>query len=263
MEKTKKLIENSIRMNPLALLTISNPALIDIANNFLPYSAGFEFEVFKQSCFKLHEFNDIPNILAVNIDNNEQRFRIPNGLNGFICLYFICEKLKLNSYYDINSSIHYHTDMRRFYCKISDEFIKENNDWIIDEVATWGEDFKTKEGRCSRLRGWVRFHDNLKTLEIRLGEITFDYKTIVNRLLHCQRIVQKIEKNLNKNPECTFDKETHTINLEYLKNLKTPFCEIRNKVEEKFKRTDLEVIIKQEDTVIDIKDIMSKRIIKF
>src|SRR5690606_2245349 len=85
-------------------------------------------------------FRNIPDIISVDNDNWEQRYRIPNGLKGIICLYHISKQLKLNSLLNPKSSVHYHVDCTDCYSEIANIVRKSTNiEYILSELDTWLE----------------------------------------------------------------------------------------------------------------------------
>ena len=133
-------------------------------------------------------FKAIPDIMDVSNDSCEQRYRIPNGIRGIICLYYICFQLKSNSLLNPLSSIHYHVDCTD--CWGSIESLIQNNtnyqDYILSELDTWLEGDKADN---RQIGDWFKLN-GLKTIEFRLGEMTFDYDRILKRVIHCNRIVK-------------------------------------------------------------------------
>lgn len=205
-ENDIKLIEEAVFRFPHLLKTITSPSIIKGINNLFPYSHGIEFECFMKDIYaEYYEnyFNSIPNIMDVNVDRNEQRYRIPSGLTGLICLYEICENMKKYSIVDLASSNHYHTDMTDVkeltHWNTNNlnyqEFQNDNECWIIDELKTWNSYRNTSK---AYLGCWYKYNE-LGTLEIRIGEPTFEYSIIAKRLMQCSQIVTKLKQNLDVN----------------------------------------------------------------
>jgi hypothetical protein len=214
--KIEELIEEGVYTSPLALLSIKDNKLINKINEYLPYSIGIEIECGKLSNFSLSKFKNIPNILDVNIDDNEQRFRIPNGLCGLICLYNICNELKLNSSLNPASGHHYHIDMTYTYNLLSTEFIKSNKDWILTELDSWEYigNYNYRNVEFNTNHNWVRFQECFRTAEFRIGNMTFDYEVIVKRLIHACKIIRKLNLQLIEKEHIIYTKP----NFEQLKN---------------------------------------------
>lgn len=186
-----KVMEDCIYTNPLPLLQIQNSKIINIIDNYLPYSIGMEFECWKTENYNESNFTSIPDIMVVQVDSYEQRYRIPRGLKGMICLWNICIQLKLNSKLDLGSSNHYHFD----FTDVSEEFRsnlvqdKNNCEYIINELVKW----ETAKDLSKKYK-WIRFFNSLGTLELRIGEPSFDYNVIIKRLIQGSNISKILKK---------------------------------------------------------------------
>lgn len=190
-----KQIEEAIYSYPLSLLNITNKSLLDTIDDFLPYSIGMEFECHMKKSYNKKDFDSIPDIMAVNVDSSEQRYRIPSGLKGMVCLYHICNQMKINSMIDPGSSNHYHFDMTDVW-DILPSYSDTNpsrQDYInpiLEELKTWGTALN-----YSLINSWYRWND-LQTLEIRIGEPSFDYNVIINRLIQGSNITKRLKAKL-------------------------------------------------------------------
>ena len=196
----KEIIEEGVHTSPLTLLSIKDKDLIHTINNYLPYSIGIEIECNKSSNFDLNRFQNIPDIMEVDVDITEQRFRIPNGLSGLICLYNICNELKVNSELNPDSGHHYHVDMTNTYHLITSDIVKHTRDWMLNELDSWeylGK-YNARDITFTNNHNWVRFQDSFKTAEFRIGNMTFDYEVIVKRLIHACKIIQRLNKELTQ-----------------------------------------------------------------
>lgn len=205
----KERIEDCIYKYPQSLLSFKHQPLIhDIVKDYLPYSTGFEIECsWKETKHNKQEndFKDILNIVDVNCDGNEQRYRIPNGINGLICLEEISKLLKINSKLNPLSGIHYHVDMTDCFTLVNQKFVDINRDWILKELDTWN--YKgTYNNRNVSIGGscWLRFSSEHKTAEFRCGEMTFEYEELVKCIISTNSIVKRLKEQLNHgNPELT------------------------------------------------------------
>jgi len=186
--------------------------LQDEAEKYLPYSTGFEIEctmnreaVFNDRIRSYYEtetlhndiFRNIPNIIQVSNDTAEQRYRIPAGVKGLICLYDICNNLVKYSKINKLSGIHYHVDMTDVWYSIQSHHISLNRDWILKALESWKYTGKyNKRGvEISRYNNtWVRLNGDYRTAEIRIGEMSFDYKLLVKRIIHCNNIIKALKK---------------------------------------------------------------------
>lgn len=199
LKERELLIRDMVNNHPLLLLTLKDEEEIMFVNFLLPFSIGIEIECNqKEDIFHLNNFNDIPNIMDVDCDRGEQRFRIPRGINGFLVLYHISEALKVFSELNPLSGIHYHVGVESNYPLLSSEQgIKENKNWILKELETW--EYKGTYNTKGMGAGayWLRTSQSqFKTLEFRLGEMTFDYELLVKRILHLSEIVKKYITNV-------------------------------------------------------------------
>lgn len=198
---TDTLLEELVRTAPLVLLTLKDEKEIAKANNFLPYSTGFEIECEKDKLYNKDCFSVIPDILDIDVDSSEQRYRIPNGIRGLICLYHICEQLKRNSLLNYGSGIHYHVDCTESNMDKSNALSK-NCMWILEELDTWNYKGKYNTRGIGVLElsreytivqgAWVR-PNSIGTLEFRIGEMSFEYETLAKRIIHCNSIVRRLK----------------------------------------------------------------------
>lgn len=186
------LIFDVLNENPIYFLKDIFKDKLDFINNLLPYSIGIEIECFQKNTFDIEKFKNIPYIIEVKCDTFEQRFRIPNGLRGLICLYFISEQLKFNSELNLGSGIHYHVDLSQTFYLIDKDI--RCYKWILNDLEIWKYDglYNTKQVAFDSKGSWVNFRKYLNTIEIRIGEMTFDYTLLLKRILHCTDIVRKI-----------------------------------------------------------------------
>lgn len=200
-------IEDAIYKHPLSLLQITDEKVRRTIDKYLPFSTGFEIECrwiegLDQE-FLRNKFNEIPSLMDIDITDDEQRFRIPPGLNGLICLYNISEKLRQFGHIT-NSGIHYHVDMTDWYFTAVEggpEFIQHNEEWILKELDTWNYTGSYNPRAVDRFYGgrkWVRFKQETRTCEIRIGEMTFDYQILVKRIIHANKIVRRLKGELFK-----------------------------------------------------------------
>lgn len=176
----------------------------EVGMYYLPFSVGIEIECDQKATFNEEIFKDIPNIMHVQCDNSEQRFRIPNGIQGLQCLYEITENLIEFCNLNIKSGIHYHIDCTDFYDKINDKFVEDKEQEMLLELDKWC--YKgTYNHRSIKFRAghtWIRFQDSFKTMEFRIGEMTFDYKLLFNRIIHASTIVNNFKDYVEYEHEC-------------------------------------------------------------
>lgn len=195
LESTES-IKNILLKTPRAL-SILDPDVIEVADYLLPYSVGFEIECFmkNEATFPKKDFADIPNIMHTQIDSSEQRFRIPNGIEGLICLEDITLLLKQHSLLDPDSGIHYHIDCTDSYDMFNSELIKTHEPWILLELEQWDYKGNYNKKRCAfdGSANWLRFQSSYKTAEFRIGEMTFEYSTILTRMIHACDIISRLK----------------------------------------------------------------------
>ena len=190
------IIDNGLRelINTSLVLIILPNEIISSIDKFLPYSTGFEIECNQLDSFDLKNFKMIPDIMHIDCDSSEQRFRIPNGTKGLICLYNICEQLRTSCSLNPKSGIHYHIDFTDCFDKITKSSIAKNSAWILDELDKWNTADPSYNRQCQLdSRCWVQFQSQFKTMEVRIGEMSFDYKVLVERIIDCNRIAKKLK----------------------------------------------------------------------
>lgn len=185
---------------------------------YLPYSTGFEVECYlNNEDFDLDDifpiFKSIPYIIEVDANPyGEQRFRIPKGIKGLVCLFHISDTLKKYAFPNPDSGIHYHIDFTECYDDIDDKFIDDNKDYILEELEKW--DYKGTYNRKYVRIGygsyWVRFQETFKTMEIRIGEMTFEYPLLFKRISHANHIAKVIKSNITPTVQL-YDKNTQEI----------------------------------------------------
>lgn len=194
-------------------LLFKNPLLLDnkwkeTALHYLPHDTGIEIECSVQPSYSHDIFNNIPFLVANHSDTSEQRVRIPQGLEGFQCLYNICETLKTHCLYS-SSGIHYHIDMRHIYKDIvNQDFMKNTETFIIKELESW--QYKGTYN-SKQLGGWYRFQSGFETIELRVGEMTFDYRTMCKRICHGHYIVKILQKMHSNLDELIFIKQLESL----------------------------------------------------
>lgn len=188
-------IDKVLRTNPFLALDISD--IEEIALKYLPYSLGIEVECDNSPTFNIEEFKSIPDLIALDIDPSEKRFRIPSGLKGLLCIYTVCEKLKTNCLLT-ESGIHVHCDFSdimdggeiSYYNFIKDhsEILNENREFILQELDKW--EYKNTYNKRGIGGGheWIRLQPSFQTFEFRIIEMTFDYEVLIRRLFHLSLI---------------------------------------------------------------------------
>ena len=166
--------------------------------HYLPYSTGFEIECNMKPGYRTDVFTNIPNIMEADVNEYEQRFRIPEGLEGLKCLFEISANLKEQALFNPDSGIHYHIDCTDVYKYFNKEFVAKHKEWILNELDSWNYQgtYNKRNIEFSFSHNWVRFQETFKTMEFRLGEMTFDYELLFKRITHANAIVRRLKEEL-------------------------------------------------------------------
>lgn len=198
MHKPYKNVKELVNTNPLLILKMDKK-FQKIANNLLPYETGIEIE-----CGMIgfeYAFKAVQTLALVDFSINlheEQRFRLKPGVEGMCQLWHISEILNQCASPNPDSGIHYHVDFREHFSFLSGRNMCINGKWILKTLESWkytGE-YNNKQ-LCMTKNSWVRVHPECKTLEFRIGEMTFDYKILIKRILHAQKITEKFANNIS------------------------------------------------------------------
>ena len=172
------------------------------AEKLWPYSVGIEIECDKAFDYREEIFKAIPDMMDVNTDDSEQRYRLPNGMKGMICLWNLCDELVKHSLLNLESGIHYHIDFTDSYYEVVQNLTEDDIKFMLTELDTWG--YKGNyNSRGVSVTGynynWIRFQDSFKTMECRIGEMTFHYHLLLKRILHLQSISMIIKERCTVN----------------------------------------------------------------
>jgi hypothetical protein len=232
-------VEDIVYTNPSLLLNFDQYEKLGLL--YLPYSVGIEFECDQKSTYNLEVFKNISNIMAVDVDNAEQRYRIPNGINGLICLFDL--SLKLKEYSLLNGGIHFHVDFTDNPECITQENVDCHKEWILTELDSWeyGGTYNKRDIAINS-RKWVRFntYGSKTTMEFRMMNQTFEYSMLAKRIIHGCNIARRFKANSNQNVS------------------KIRLNNLLNKLKEELKQE--EVLTKNE---IEINNIVKKRVVKW
>lgn len=277
MTEFDKTIDAYVRKNPLVFLGMANDEVVLLkASEAVKLSVGFEIECSSKKDIDIaqvtKEFKNIPYILDADANEySEQRFRIPTGINGLLCLYFITTKLK--KYYELNlgSGIHYHIDLQSSENreKVDDLLFYTTYDsrWILEELDKWNYQGTYNKRNISCSKGnW--FVVRSRTIEIRIGEMTFDYELLVERIIHCNKIVEKVMLDANCTINNDWSANNTSINtkliLDYLKYKDDSLLRKLNEITEKLAKLKEKYHI-VDDNKLDrrlIENYVNNRIIK-
>lgn len=187
-------IDTILKTIPI-VLDVEDKTVQELALFYFPYSVGFEIETLTQN---IEVFNEIPYLLKNESSTNELRFRIPNGIKGIQCLFNISIYLKKYSELNPQSGIHYHIDCTDVFDLFNKEVISKYSNYILTELDKWNYKGTYNPRICvfSESRNWVRFKNYTKTMEIRIGEMTFEYEILFERIRHANEIVRTIKNEL-------------------------------------------------------------------
>lgn len=263
----KELLKECVYNTPLALTVISIPESIEFINKAIPYSTGFEIECGKTESYNSENFTNIPNIMEYNwsfVDGGEHRFRIPNGIAGIICLYNITEQLKLNCTLNDGGGLHIHIDFTDCFKLVhnSDWDREYFQNWILDEISVWDE------GKLDLNRkgwgSWAKWN-TLQTLELRVCDMTFEYEILIDRIIHANKIARKIKDNLLGKGHSKlikfsqfYPEQIRKYILESKENFDEKLTELKNQYNFMTKLDN-----EEEDNLIELNQMLEKRIIKF
>ncbi len=187
-------ISDILKQYPITL-DVEDNDVIEIALDLLPYSTGFEIECSPKENIDFKNYDSLGFFYKPDIGNDsEQRFRIQNGIKGLNELYNISLLLPKTMYFNPDSGIHYHVDCTDIWDKLNEKLINYLSTFILTELDTWeySGTYNTRKCEFSEARYWTRFKTSTKTMEFRIGEMAFDYRTLVKRIIHCNSIVKKI-----------------------------------------------------------------------
>jgi len=207
---------------PLVFLQ-ADKETIQAANELLPYSTGMEINAcYKEQLYNYANFQAIPDIiLDCTSSSSEQRYRIPNGVVGMICLWNLSKQLKLNCDLNPDAGIHYHVDCKTdgtYNYLVDQRILAINADWVLSELDTW----QYPGNYHSRALGSYFRYNDYQTVEFRVGEMTFDYNLLLKRILHVNDIMKMLKSHIRyegKTPTPITYKEIDVkLQLKYQKN---------------------------------------------
>lgn len=205
MKSGYKLMREGIQSSPTSLLLLPEK-LKNIVRNQFPYDVGLEFECKQDEKMDISLLKKADPSIEISCDYGEVRFRLKgNSLNQPIHLELQLEELKRYFHPNPSSGIHYHID-----CTDVDDFLKftffvrhnVGEDYILNQLKSWNYTgtFNRWEVSDNKMVA-VRLHHQYKTIEFRIGDFSFDYKTIVNKILHCQAIVKDLKTRYRRKKE--------------------------------------------------------------
>lgn len=193
-------LDDLIKTNPL-LLNSKDPEVIKVGDYYLPYSTGFEIECEVKPRISKADFDYIPNLLDLQINGHEQRFRIKAGIEGLKSLRLVSDAMIKYALFNPGSGIHYHVDCTDVYESFTEENVAENAQWMLEELDTWGYGGIYNKRVISLYKGrWIRFNPYYKTMEFRIGNMAFDYATLFERIRHANDIVRRFKSAIYVHP---------------------------------------------------------------
>lgn len=167
----------------------------------LPSLYGSVLKNIPMSERKLQDLKNLitrPNWDAETLNYNEHRLSIANytGLNG---LYKVLNLMKEYCVYNTKAGIHIHVDFSKY--PIPDNNLRDFQETKISDAITplldevghiFRDDITTLTDKS--YGSWIRLNkpgDEL-TIEFRLGDMTFEYETIVDWMIKCNSFVKKL-----------------------------------------------------------------------
>jgi len=183
-----------MRIDPLQILNLDQH-LVDYAASLWPADTGIEFEISAISLMNGIPRNmffdqELPFLVAYSGIYSEVRFRIPKGIKGMITLHQLCGIL--TKYYKLNmdSGLHYHIQPKS-YELVKIAVSEQRLDFMLKELESWkySGHYNLKKISISG-NPWIRYNTTYDTLECRIGEMTFDYALIHDRITHFQKLVR-------------------------------------------------------------------------
>lgn len=225
MKSAYSAMREGIKSFPSSLFHLPS-SLQKIAAKSLPYSVGIEVEceakqgmtergrnyVHEQVCRDFiyertgnlwHSF-----LMDINFSTYEYTFRVRKGIEGLMGMYVMCEFLIYYCDFNPLSGIHYHVDMSDV------SWVTINSNWsmlltssvckryipdrIIKSLESWNYKGEYNSKGVGTQKGyWVAYRDHFKSLEFRIGEMTFDYSLMSKRAIHACEITRKLKQEIN------------------------------------------------------------------
>lgn len=185
-----------IYANPHSLQLLP-PKLQGIAHNHMPFDVGVEIECFlKEEYTSGYSQTDVLmqieecGVKQTSYDYGEVRFRLPAGIEGMCVLSNVCDVLK--KYFGLNpaSGIHYHIDFTNYFPTNRQLFIRRNEKFILKALESWNYTGHYNAWVFSTSKEAVRLCTDKRTIEFRIGEMTFDYSLMMRRIVHASSIVK-------------------------------------------------------------------------
>lgn len=218
MKAPYAMMREGIKSYPSSLLFLP-PNLQKIAAKSLPYSVGIEVECrpndeYEQEiAFRRYMIDKTGEhwtsfFYDFNFDKGEQTFRLREGITGLIALDHMCNFLQIHYTLNPKSGIHYHVNMNDVNWRKIDEnlsnLISSHHikryipDRIVKSLESWNyKGSYNNKGVGTVKQYWGVFREHYKTFEIRIGEMSFDYRVLSKRVIHACEIVRKLKQEIN------------------------------------------------------------------
>lgn len=215
MYRPYKMVKGLVMTNPLPLMSEDRLVyskgitdnLVRYINSIFTRDIGIEIEAILRFDYTIDEFYEAWNnanlVCSEDSDANEIRIRLnfydDSISRCLIDLYLGLEIIK--KYYKLNmrSGIHYHVDCPKIFSNpdifYDDNIVSNQHEWIFKALSSWNyNEVRGGNARMISIAKWsqVRIHKKYKTLEYRIGEMTFDYSLILKRIVHVTNITNKI-----------------------------------------------------------------------
>jgi hypothetical protein len=193
-------VRGLIQLAPSLLLNQrDNKVVKSVANSILRWDTGLEIEC--EDSFRRFAYNErdaaskqeVRFAKDMNHGSDEKRWRIPTGVEGLVCLSDISGFLTKYCYPNTRSGIHYHIDCTEI--KDWDKFTNFclGQSWMLDAIKHWGYTGKYNSWKISINKEAIKIHEDYKTIEFRIGEMTFDYQLLLKRISNCQNIINRLK----------------------------------------------------------------------
>lgn len=209
MHKPYKMVREAVKKFPLPLLDIKDPKIRNYANSLLPTTVGMEISIYclyQDSLYNaITEAKNFFEVIDLS-EGREPKICLKKGIDGFIGLWELCKILKEHGELNPIAGIHYHvfheqkieSDKDHWYSdsKMSAKILKALDTW--NYKGSYNSRSVSFEGKdhC-----WVNLNRRLLesyTAEFRIGEMTFDYKLLVKRILNCTNIISSLKSSPKK-----------------------------------------------------------------
>lgn len=215
MYRPYKMVKGLVMTNPLPLMSEDRLGyskgitdnLVRYINSIFTRDIGIEIEAILKSNYTIVDFHEAWNnanlVCSEDSDADEIRIRLnfyDNSISRcLIDLYLGLEIIK--EYYKLNilSGIHYHVDCPTIFLTpniaYDSNIVSNQHEWVFKALSSWNyNEAKGGNARYISILKWsqVRIHRVYKTLEYRIGEMTFDYSVILKRIVHITNITNKI-----------------------------------------------------------------------